>query len=211
MKSRILALTAASIITSQSMAAVILTNNFTTFQNSGTTSLVSTFEEFSPSGFSFPSDPYIQGGISYNNADNLIINGGTPYTTNGTNMLVNNYWNPVQGTFTQNFNLFGFDAGWSSSDDNGTTITIGTTLSTYIFNVNFDIASSADFYGFVADTNEFFTSFTISSNNQYALNAIDNVFTGSASNSTNVSEPASISLLGLAIAALGWSRRKAAK
>lgn len=198
---------ASGLFASNSFAGVILTNDITTFQNSGTVNVVSDFEEFSSSGFSFPSDPFLQGGISYSNTDNLIINNSTPYTSNGTNMLVNNFWNPVEGTFYEDFNLFGFDAGWSNTDDNGTIISVVTNIDTYVFNVNFDIASSADFYGFIADENEFFTSFNISSNVDVALNAIDNVTVGSLE-ATSIPEPSSIALLGLGLAGFGLSRRK---
>lgn len=196
-----------ALFASNSFAAVILTNDIAGFQNFGNTNVVSDFEEFNQSGFSAPSDPFLQGGISYSNADNLIINDNTPYTTNGTNMFVNNYWNPVEGTFYENFSLFGFDAGWSNQDDNGTTITIGTNLDTYSFNVDFEIASSANFYGFVADDNEYFTSFNITSTNDRALNAIDNVTVG-AVGPTSIPEPASLAILGLGLAGIGFSRKK---
>ena len=191
-----------ALFVSSSHATVMLTNDAAAFQNSGNASVVSDFEEFG-AGFSYPSDPLKQGGVSYSNTDNLIIGKGTQYTTNGSNMFVNNYWNPVKGTFYEQFSLFGFDAGWSNSDDKGTTITIGTNLDSYVFNVDFDKASSANFYGFIADDNEYFTSFNITSNVQNALNAIDNVAVG-----TKVPEPASIALLGLGLAGIAFSRRR---
>lgn len=199
--------TAIALFGSNAFATVIMTNNETTFQNSGTANVVSDFEEFASSGFSFPSDPFLQGGISYSNTDNLIINSGTGYTSNGTNMLVNDYWNPIEGTFYENYSLFGFDAGWSNADDQGTTITIDTNLSTYVFNVDFNIASSADFYGFIASDNEFFTGFNISANYRTALNAIDNVTVGTVG-TTSVPEPASLALLSLGLAGIGFSRKK---
>lgn len=195
----------AALFASNSFASVILTQDHSAFQSAGISNVVSDFEEFNQSGFGYPSDPMLQGGISYNNTDNLIINDATSYTTNGTNMLVNNWWNPVEGSFYEEFSLFGFDAGWSSQDDNGTTITIDTNLSSYVFDVDFDIASSAQFYGFIADEGEYFTSFNISSNNNHALNAIDNVAVGS---SASVSEPAIFSLFASVFAGLALLRRR---
>lgn len=198
---------ASAFFVSNSFAAVILTNDRTSFENIGNVSVVSDFEEFGQNGFGFPSDPFLQGGISYSSTDNLVINNGTQYTSNGSNMLVNNLWNPVQGTFTETYSLFGFDGGWSNSDDNGTTITIGTNLDTYIFNVDFNIASSADFFGFVADDNEFFTSFSITSNFNNALNAIDNVTVGTVG-AVSVPEPSTIVLLSLGLVGLCVTRRR---
>lgn len=195
------------LIASSSFAGVSLTTNLATFQGAGTSSVVSTFEEFPSNGFSYPSNPYLQGGVSYSNTSNLIVNNGTSYITNGTNMMVNDWWNPNKGTFYQNFSLFGFDAGWTNADDNGTVITIGTNLGNYVFNVDFNVASSADFYGFVADVNEFFTSFSISSNNNNALDGIDNVRVGGAGGSS-VPEPTSLTLIALGLAGFGAMRRK---
>ncbi len=192
-----------TLFASSSFATVILTSDLTLFQNSGITTVVSDFEEFNSSGFDFPSDPFLQGGISYSSQDNLIINEGTQYTTNGTNMLVNNYWNPVEGTFYENFSLFGFDAGWSYVDDGGTTITIVTNLDTYSFYIDLDVASSSDFYGFIASDNEFFTSFLISSSTSSALVAIDNVTVGTLGVApAPVPEPATALLFGIGMAGL---------
>lgn len=186
-------------------AGIILINDEAIFQNAGIANIVSDFEEFGTSEFSEPSDPYLQGGISYSSADNLVLGGSNSiYDTNGTNMLTNNFWNPIEGTFYQNFSLFGFDAGWSNSDDNGSRITIGTNIDTYVFDVDFDVASSSAFYGFIASDDEFFISFEITSNVYNALVSIDNVTVGTSA----IPEPSTLAIFALAIMGLAPRRFK---
>jgi len=200
------------LFSSSSFATLVMFNDRTTFNAQGTVAHTETFSNFSNTGFSQPSDPYSVGGVTYSSADNLILGGsGTGYTTNGTQMITNNYWNPLVGTLDSGYNMFGFDGGWSNQNDIGTVITIGTNLSSYIFNVDFSIASSTDFYGFVTGTsNEHVLSFNLSSNYEYALNSIDNVSVGTIS-SSSVPEPSVLTLMGLGILGFVAARRKTQK
>ncbi len=195
-------------------ANVILETNRTSFENLGSIEFNYGFENFNSSTFSYPSTPYTSNGVTYTSAQNLILGAtGTPYTTNGTNMMTNNYWNPITGTIDSTVHsLFGFDAGWSSQDDNGTVMTITTNLSSYLFNVDLNSASQAGFYGFVADAGEYFTSFNINTNTFNALASIDNVTLGQNGNApAQVPEPTAIALMGLGLLGFGFSRRKLQK
>lgn len=121
-------------------------------------------------------------------------------------MLVNNYWNPLKGSLEPGFDLFGFDAGWSNTDDAGSSIVITTNFGNYLFDVDFSIASSADFFGFSADNGEYITDFLITSTVSIALNAIDNVSVGNAV-AQAVPEPSILALMVAGFAGLSFARR----
>lgn len=212
---RCLFVIAVIMVSFNSNAGVILTTALNDFDGYGDATIVSDFEEFDTSavGHAFPGAVFNQGGVSYSSSENLILGPSNPtYTVNDSNMLVDNFFlSRLSGSFTQNFTMFGFDGGWTNFDDEGTTISLSTNLSTYIFDgLDFNRADDTSFWGFVADENEFFESFSIMSSNLFALNAIDNVRVGNLSANepvVGVPEPQTILMFLMGLCLLSVQRK----
>ena len=136
---------------SMATATLMMTNDRTAFEALGTFTYNYGFDDFG-SEYSSPGDPWTSHGVTYTSVQNLIIGPDTNYTTNGTPMMTNNFWNPVTGDIDSSaqYDLFGFDAGFMYKDDNRTNITITTNLDIYPFVVDLDSAAQTNFYGFVA-------------------------------------------------------------
>ena len=191
---------------SSSIAGVILSSDRTNFENLGNIVFNQGFESYG-SGFDYPGTPITIDDVTYNSTENLTIGPSGSYTTNGTVMMTNNYWNPIKGTINPGYNLFGFDAGWMNQDDQGSVFSISTNLNSYAFNVDLADASDTDFFGFIADAGEYFTAWELTSTYEFALIGIDNVTLG---NVQNVPEPSLITLFGLGLLGLGFARRRKA-
>ncbi len=192
-----------------STAAVLMINDRTTFEALGVIDYNNGFDSFG-SGFSFPGDPWTSQGVTYTSSQNLIIGASTGYSSDGTPMMANNHWNPVTGDIDAlaGYDLFGFDAGWMSGDDQGTLMSIMTNLGNYSFNVDLNEATHTDFFGFVADGGEYMTGFNIKTTYHYALAGMDNVTVGHQGNAP-VPEPATMLLMGTGLLGLmGYNRKR---
>lgn len=202
------------LISSIAGANVTMINNRTSFESLGTIDYNYGFDEYG-TGFSSLSNPWTSHGVTYTNSNNVIVGSATGFTTNGTPMMANaiNYYNSVQGTIDQNgqYTLFGFDAGYMYYDDNGTVITIGTNINNYTFNVDLNSANNTVFYGFVTGYGEYFKSFNITTNVNFAVPGMDNVTLGDNNGQHSVPEPATMFLLGIGLIGLPGFRRKIKK
>lgn len=194
-------------------ASLIQYSDRTTFEAQGTIVENYGFEDWGSSGgYVYPADPYTAHGVTYTSTQNVIMKPDFGYG-NGSNIILNNYWSPLSGAITGTYDMLGFDLGVLG----GTSLldfTITTNVGTYAFN-NVNVPNVRDgmtFFGFVADPGENITSMIFSSQlgAGYAP-SLDNVTLGTAGISPNaVPEPATVALLGMGLAGLGFARRRKA-
>jgi hypothetical protein len=152
-------------------------------------------------GFFFPGSPFTVGDLTFvEGSQNLIGGTGTGYNL-ARNLFTDN---GVAGTTTltaDTYDLLGFNAG--NFFGLGTTaFTINTNLASYTFNETVNTATNGaalSFFGFEATGGEHFTSFHWSGDQATGLTDIQ---LGA------VPEPASLALVCLGLAGLGFSRRK---
>lgn len=199
-------------------ASVITVNNEATFNGMGTIAFDSHFTDFGIVT-QLPGTPFTRGDVTYNSQENYAWCCNL-YTTTET-LIGNNYWTPVLGDIATGpkYNMFGFDIG--TYGPSPITITVFTNSGSFVY-PSLTIANSAagllEFRGFVA-SGEYFTGFNITADNGCCggsypnffnnLPGITNVELGNTGTAP-IPEPASIALLGLGLAGLGFSRRKKA-
>lgn len=199
-------------------ASVITVNNEATFNGMGTIAFDSHFTDFGIVT-QFPGTPFTRGDVTYNSVQNYAFCCGA-FTTTET-LIGNNFWTPVLGDIARGpqYNMFGFDIG--TYGPSPITITVFTNSGSFVY-PSLTIANSAagllEFRGFVA-SGEYFTGFNITADNGCCerwkdgwinnLPGITNVELGNTGTAP-IPEPASIALLGLGLAGLGFSRRKKA-
>lgn len=197
-------------------ATLIMVSDRGTFESYGSIAENYGFEDISVGSTIYkPGDDWEAHGVTYTCTENVIGWGSyydSQFTDNGTNMLFNNYWNPVRGTIdaADMYSLFGFDAGWMNKDDQGAVITIHTTVASYFFNVDLNIASNTSFFGFIADDGEYITGFSIYTSVTKSLVAIDNVTLGTTG-TNSVPEPSTLILLGSGLVGVMGATRKRLK
>lgn len=160
--------------------------------------------------YNFPGDPYTVGALTFSSTQNLLVGNGA-YGFERTT-ITNNYWTPLVGSVDQSgYDLFGFNLG-VGGDYAALTISVTTNVGTYTFNVAQPPTSSAlDFFGFAADTGEYFQAFRVDSVQPYqSLAGMTDIQLGTADAPANpVPEPSTLALVGLGLLGVSRLRRKA--
>src|SRR3569832_638093 len=194
-------------------ASLIQYSDRTTFEAQGTIVENYGFEDWGSSGgYVYPADQYTAHGVTNTSAQNVIMKPNFGYG-NSSNNKHKNKKTTLSNKNNKNNNKNRFDLGvrgGSSPLD----FTITSNVGTYAFN-NISVPNVRDgmtFFGFVADPGENITSMIFSSQfgGGYAP-SLDNVTLGTAGISPNaVPEPATVALLGMGLAGLGFARRRKA-
>lgn len=142
------------------------------------------------------------------------VGGGAPYTHNGTTRLVLSGGGPGQVTMTQTsgdpFSLFGLDAASMFPEFSGNINVIGNLAGGGTVSQTLSIDDTFDPYtlaGFVGLSSVVFQEGVSAAFRQAAGLSLDNLQFAAAA----IPEPASLALLGIGLAGLGFSRRKRAK
>lgn len=202
-------LTLTCALATTSSAGVILTTDRTSFEANAAVLQTHDFDDFGPD-FTFVSNPFTRGGVTYTSGNNLIVGTGTVFAP-VQNMMFYNFWTPMTGTIetTPTWDMFGFDTGVASFDGSNSPVdvTVTTNLGSYSFNgLSLPIVSTGlAFLGFVTDTpGEYFTDFVLATQNGNGWAAgMTNVALGQA-----VPEPSSLALGALGALGLGLAARR---
>jgi hypothetical protein len=195
---------------SSASAGVVGYGDRTVFNAQGEIVHNTNFDDFS-GRFSFPGDPFTRGDVTFNSGENLIV-GECSYSIGCTrNVLAYNYWSPLTGSIssaTHQYDLFGFDVAvtWGPIS-----ITVSTNQTAYTFS-NLNVPNGSPnfaFKGFQATDGEYFTGFRIDSIGSGYLAGITDVAVGVSGN-TEVPEPGTLALAGIALAGIAGLRRRKA-
>jgi hypothetical protein len=179
-----------------------------TFDGQGTIAFNSNFQDFG-TGFSYPSNPFTRGDVTYTNTENLVIGPDGSYSIGRSqNVITNNYWTPLTGNIATGpqYTLFGFDVAVTSGSVD---VAVYTNSGTYVWS-NLTIPDGNPdfaFQGFEATAGEYFTGFRIDSRGASYLPGMTNVALGNAGPSS-VPEPGSFLLLGTALLGAAAIRKR---
>lgn len=91
-------------------ASVSVFTDSGTFDSQGKITQNTNFDSFPSNTFSYPSNPYTVGDLTFASGQNIVIGAGTFYAP-VKNTLDYNYWSPMQGSVAGKNSLFGFDYG----------------------------------------------------------------------------------------------------
>ena len=226
MKLAIAAVIAASAITTSAQATLTTYTNLAAFQAAaGTTTLEDfssaalgysnsnysgTFNGFSLSSVSNNNLSGIANGTIANFGDNFLI----PAAFNGQHFYGwgNGNAGGVGPTTTIDFGgpatALGFD--WFNTDPNDTySLTVNALTATALYD-NVNGPASSGFFGIVATNGETFNSATIQTAHAGGYISTEGIDNLRVSTAATVPEPATLSILGLGLAVLGFSRRRKA-
>lgn len=166
-----------AVVPDPARAGILLYTDRPTFNAQGSILETTDFDDFDPSTFSYPGDPWTRGGVTYTSGRNIVAGAGTGYAP-WRNLVCYDYWTPLTAsvaTAPWGYSMLGFDMAEMTGGrvpPLGITIQVSTTLGTFSSWVTPPESTSGTFafYGFkTTDPGEAITGFAlVSAGSQYA-------------------------------------------